>query len=354
MKFWKETMAPSPHDPRLMDQYEEQIGIRFPGSYRTMMEARNGGLIRTGFTHWWLVPFPDSAKPFPQPMMWMGSRCVDLPSLEKSARGFKNFPAGAVPIGLRKFGTDLDLLCFLRDEATAGELAPRVWRWTYRDKPLVLIAEDPADLVRDNPFRMPKPKQDWKLKKVAVSFPAIRQAVKSRKVVGTAEVGETLGWFSIGAIELTGNRLAIADSPHLPRENSNALALAAGSYHGQVELMSFGLDRRIGRVRILRGGAEFSRFGSKAFDVDVDHAAISFVDLDPVLTCEEVVLDRLAEKLFEHSFPDLLRHFSFGPTQVLMVASGFGDGGYPAVPLIDGNEVVGVEVRFIPKPEDAA
>lgn len=347
VNFWKNEMAPAPIDMAAIASFESSHGFRFPACFRQQMSLHNGGIIRIGPLHWWLFQIPGSGHNFPEPIMWLGRECTDLPSFMNAAMAMKSFPKNAIPIGLRLFTGSADgLLCLLRSEQDPAVLKDEVWAWYWYKKPMRQVLPSTCELWRDNPFRIPKPKQDWKVKRQKRDFPA-GLSIKTKASRGTETQPEDLGWMHVMSTEVLGHKIGVTDGAGGAWDECIVASTEPGTHDVFVRIMAYGKFRRIGGCRMIRQG--FASTGiSPLGSVAIDLGSALFSDIEPILTCEEVVLEALWDRLSDLTLESrLLACLAFGPTTMIQVSSGWGDGSYPAFQLRDGETPVGIEVRFM-------
>lgn len=350
-KFWKEVMAPLPVEERIVRTCEAKLDARFPREFTDKMMQANGGLVRTGSFYWFIFPFPDRSHVLPHPIMWLARPLKDIVGLNKVAREIDSFPPNAVAFGLRQFHSSPDgVLCFLRSEDDPKLLKPEVWLWHWFKKPFKEFLSDVSLLWADDPFKKPKPAQNWRLKPLKAEgdteFDAFMK-VRRKKLFETERTESE--WLFAKAFPLVGGRVAICDSLAIPDEDTEAFPLGAGTYDLLLKVVTDSIERRISRLRFVRKGSD-CRLAEVIRHVSVDGGAVSVFDADPIAGCDPEVIQGLEDSILGTDLKKLLRCFSFGPTLVAMVSSGLGDGVYPVSALRDGEALVGVEVEFISSP----
>jgi hypothetical protein len=347
-KLWKETMAPSPVDEKLIRKCEAKLGADFPSAFRERMLQANGGLARTGSFYWFIFPFPDKSHVLPHPVMWLGRALKDIVAFHKAASEFEGFPSNAVAFGVRRFHNIPDgVLCFLRSEDNPKRLLPQVWLWLWIGKPFKMLLHDASQLWIDNPFKKPKPKQNWKLKPLkGEGNTEYEKFLKTRRKKLHGDERIESDWVGAGSFELIGERLEICDCLAMPDEDTDGFRLGAGIYDLSLKVMTDRLERRISRIRVVSQGRQH-KVAEAIRQVEVDGGGVSIFDVDPILGCDPEVLMDLEDRIIGTTFNGFAIFYSFGPTRVSMIQSGYGDGSYPVYALRDGEELVGLEVEFI-------
>lgn len=348
-RFWKEVMAPSPVEEEFIRKCEAKLKARFPAGFRKTMMQANGGLVRTGFLYWFLFPFPDPSHPLPHPIIWLARPLKDILDLNQIAREFDGFPPDVVAFGLRQEHSFPDgVLCFRRNESEPQLLDPEVWLWHWFKKPFKEFRPDASLLWADNPFRKPKPARNWRLKSLKAEgntdFDAFLKT-KRKKLSGKDRMESD--WLFAKAFPLVGERIEVCDCLGIPNEYTEGWALGTGTYDLLLRVMTDSNERRISRLRFVKKGRAV-RLGEVIGEVSVDGGAVSVFDVDPIVGCDPEVLQELEDRIILTDLKGLLRCFTFGPTTIAMIRSGYGDGSYPVFALRDGGDLVGVEVEFVP------
>jgi hypothetical protein len=350
-RFWKETMIAFPVEERLIRKCEAKLDARFPEEFRERMMRANGGLMRTGSFYWFVFPFPDRSHVLPHPIMWLGRPCKDMASFHVRASEFDAFPSNAVAFGLRQLHSTPDgVLCFLRSEANPRQLLPEVWLWHWFKKPFKEFLPNSSLLWSDDPFKKPRPAQNWKLKPVKSECKTeLETFLKTRRKKLHGKDRIESDWLFAGLFPLIGGRLEICDSLAVPDEDTEGFPLRPGTYDLHLKVMTDSIERRISRLRIVSQDRRY-RHAESIRHVSVDGGAVSIFDADPVAGCDPEVLMDLEDRIVGMVPQGLTKFFSFGPTSVAMIQSGYGDGSYPVFALRDGEELVGVEVEFLASP----
>jgi hypothetical protein len=347
-RFWKEVMAQLPVEERLVKACEAKLDVRFPEKFRRRMMQSNGGLVRTGSFYWFIFPFPDRSHVLPNPIMWLARPLKDIVGLNKVVRGIDSFPPNAVAFGLRQFHSTPDgVLCFVRNENDPQLLKPEVWLWHWFRKPFKEFLSDASLLWVDDPFKKPKPAQNWKLKpEKAQGNTEFEAFLKTRRKKLSGKDRIESDWLFARAFPLVGGRVEICDCLAIPDEDTEGFVLGTGSYDMLLKVMTDSLERRISRLRLVMKGRS-GRLGKVIRHVNVDGGAVSVFDIDPILGCDPEVLQGLEDSIIGTELKGLLRCFTFGPTTIAMISSGYGDGVYPVHALRDGEDLVGAEVEFL-------
>lgn len=350
-EFRQQVMAPHPAEEKVISRCEAKLAARFPEEFRERMMKTNGGLVRTGSFYWFVFPCPDRSHVLPHPVMWWGRPLKDIVSLNKEAHQFNGFPQNAVAFGVRRFHSSPDgVLCFVRHEADAKLLKPEVWLWHWVGKPFKMLLTDASQLWIDDPFRKPKPKQNWKLKPdKADGNTEFEVFLKTRRKKISGDTRMESQWLSLGPYPLIGERLEICDCLSMPCEDTKGFRLGSGTYHLFVKVITDAREKRISRLRIIAEGRHCT-LAETILHVDVDGGAVSVFDVDPIVGCDPEVLMELEDRIIGVVMKGPSKFFSFGPTTVAMIQSGYGDGSYPVFALRDEEDLVGLEVEFLASP----
>jgi hypothetical protein len=158
-------------------------------------------------------------------------------------------------------------------------------------------------------------------------------------------------WLFHCELELQGARLQMLDVFMAGNDDEGViLDASAGVYVVEARVMTYGIDRRISRVRVYPKGQVVGR-GELAGEVGVDLAAVAICDVDRLAGWARSHQDewqRWGDKLW---FARITRAgvYSCEPakTVVPFVDSGFGDGTYPVYYLTHDGRPVGLEAEFL-------
>ena len=114
---------------------EDEIGARFPESYRQQMMCSNGGRVDAESDCWNLIPLRDTSD------RKRLSRTVNHVLVEtKSFSGFQSWHENAFAIAENGTG---DALVLLSDGV---QIKPQVYYWCHEDGALKVVAEDFSSL----------------------------------------------------------------------------------------------------------------------------------------------------------------------------------------------------------------
>jgi hypothetical protein len=158
-------------------------------------------------------------------------------------------------------------------------------------------------------------------------------------------------WLLHCEFELQGTRLQILDV-FMAGNDDEGVILGAfpGVYVVEAKVITYGVDRRISRVRV-RPIRQLVTQGQLAGTVGVDLGAVAICDVDRLAAWASGHNDewqRWGEKLW---FGRITRAGLYtceaAKTIVPFIDSGFGDGTYPLYYLMHGNLPVGLEAEFI-------
>jgi hypothetical protein len=159
-------------------------------------------------------------------------------------------------------------------------------------------------------------------------------------------------WLFHCEFELQGRRLQMLDVYMAGNDDSGVILDASpGVYIVEARVITYGIDRRISRVRVHPKGQAVTR-GKLAGEIGVDLAAVAICDVDRLAGWardHQAEWQRWGDKLwFGRTVRAGLYTCEPANTVVPFVDSGFGDGTYPVYYLIDDGRPVGLEAEFIP------
>lgn len=120
-----------------IQECEEELGAKFPESYRRAMLEQNGGLIELDSLEWTLVPIFDPTEP--RELSAFDSHVISETKLGSKWNGFPN---NAVVIACNMFG---DYLILLR---WGQKFSNRVYLWDHDVGELWCVANDMSELQR--------------------------------------------------------------------------------------------------------------------------------------------------------------------------------------------------------------
>ncbi len=163
--------------------------------------------------------------------------------------------------------------------------------------------------------------------------------------------GEESGWLFHCEVPVRGRRLQIADVQMAGNDGEGVvLDVAPGIYAVEARVMTYGIDRRISRVRVYPNGAGVT-LGPQAGDVGVDLAAVAICDVDRLAGWaqrHEDDWEEWGESLwYERTAQAGVYPCAPADTVVAFVDSGFGDGTFPVHHLIADSRPVGLEAVFL-------
>lgn len=346
IESWRDGPQQKPVPEKYLREAERVLGAVFPVAFREKVLERNGGLLRTGSRYWYLQPIEHPSQPLPRLKHW-----AERGSLTLYAFHHLRYHDGrrGIAIAFSPFDYGFgDSLYLLEDPKNPGNLLPEVWRWGYVAPAPVKLLDHVGDLWRDNPYKVQKPKLNWKLR--PRKYSACDEEKRFRRISRKAspEQPVTSEWLASIPFSLLGENLLVCDLPQIPSESDKGIRLGKGSYLVQRRAIAYGSDVRNSGARILREGTIATR--CEVIDrVMVDLAAITLHDLDQALLCERSVLEELSDRLMDVSLDEGHKVMLFGPTTLVSISSGFGDGTYPVHALRDQEgQLVGLELEFIP------
>ena len=129
---------PFPVDIQYVTATEQKLGVKFPASYVVRMVKSNGGSVQAGNDSWDLYPIFDASD-----RTRLKRTCNDVVRETQSAKGWPDFPPGAVAIAGNGTG---DLLLFKPQADRPELLGHEVYWWDHETGALELAAEDFGDL----------------------------------------------------------------------------------------------------------------------------------------------------------------------------------------------------------------
>jgi hypothetical protein len=115
---------------------EDEIGARFPESYRSAMKARNGGTIEALEEEWELFPIRDTSSP--KRLSRTGNHVLHE---TQAAKKWTGYPERTYAIASNGAG---DLLVIFQE---GRAFRPQVFAWSHEDGALTLIASDLGELM---------------------------------------------------------------------------------------------------------------------------------------------------------------------------------------------------------------
>ena len=158
-------------------------------------------------------------------------------------------------------------------------------------------------------------------------------------------------WNQVAEIELRGVRLVIKDAMILVNPDSESpewpcVTVDPGLYAFEIHVPE---TWYCARLRVVPAGTN-PTLGGKLADLSVDHARAGVIDYDTFLATVSDDFDSYEEWTGTALDDELSLNFSgsidFGPTSMVYVTSGHGDGTYPVFELLEGEQVVGIECHF--------
>ena len=158
-------------------------------------------------------------------------------------------------------------------------------------------------------------------------------------------------WLFHWQVDIQGERLQILDVAMAGNEDEGvSVAVAPGVYVVEARVMTYGIDRRISRVRVFANGLSGVP-GEQAGEVSVDLAAVAICDVDRLhawAQANEEDWQRWVEGLaYKHTASAGAYTCEPAGTIVPFLDTGFGDGTYPVFPLMRDGRVVGLEAVFL-------
>jgi hypothetical protein len=158
-------------------------------------------------------------------------------------------------------------------------------------------------------------------------------------------------WLFHCELELQGHRLQMLDVFMAGNDGEGVILDASpGVYVVETRVITYGIDRRISRVRVYPKSRAVTQ-GQLAGEVGVDLAAVAICDVDRLAGWamkNEDEWQRWGQKLwFDRTARAGLYTCEPANTVLAFVESGFGDGTYPIHYLLHDGRPVGLEAEFI-------
>ncbi len=165
-------------------------------------------------------------------------------------------------------------------------------------------------------------------------------------------LGTESDWLFHCEFEVQGTRLQMLDVSMAGNDGEGViLDVSPGVYVVEARVMTYGIDRRISRVRIHPKGA-VGTLGEVTGEVGVDLAAVAICDVDRLAgwaQAEEAEWQRWGHPLwYGRTTPAGIYACAPAKTIVPFIDTGFGDGTYPVQYLMYESRPVGLEAVFIP------
>lgn len=160
-------------------------------------------------------------------------------------------------------------------------------------------------------------------------------------------------WTNVGQLEIKGNRIYAGDSWSISAD-SVCFGVPSGKYEITAECFAYDTDPRVARVRGLLPGRQPNGTRLEGeFGVDVGSAGVMDADsLDRWADADENDYERWIQSFMDSQVKDSSAVAGFFPCSgagvaMLHICSGFGDGCYEALSLLDDEEPVGFELVFL-------
>jgi len=165
-------------------------------------------------------------------------------------------------------------------------------------------------------------------------------------------LGTESDWLFHCEFEVQGTRLQMLDVSMAGNDGEGViLDVSPGVYVVEARVMTYGIDRRISRVRVHPKGA-VGTLGEVTGEVGVDLAAVAICDVDRLAgwaQAEEAEWQRWGHPLwYGRTTPAGIYACAPAKTIVPFIDTGFGDGTYPVQYLMYDSRPVGLEAVFIP------
>jgi hypothetical protein len=162
---------------------------------------------------------------------------------------------------------------------------------------------------------------------------------------------DRIEWRPVGEFRIDGSRVYIGDSWMISCAQVDA-PVTPGVYDIDIKLHYYGSDDRVALLRgRLQGSAPDGERAAGEFGVDVASAGVIDADaVDRWAAADEKALEAWQETFCEDGHVN--DYAAFFPcaaigSSMLHTSTGFGDGGYNAVTLLEREKPVGFELRFL-------
>jgi hypothetical protein len=172
--------------------------------------------------------------------------------------------------------------------------------------------------------------------------------------VTTGTPGTETQWLLLCDLELASGHLQVGDASFIPSTKGELFEtqLPPGRYAVEVKVLDYGGDeQRISRLRVLRQGVAAPLPGECIGETWADTGSIGVCDLNLYAAACDGDLERAyaAYETVQQGMDlyGIVVLDAVSGAVMPVVSCGFGDGSFPVYGL-DGEDVVGVEVEFIP------
>ena len=213
-----------------------------------------------------------------------------------------------------------------------------------------LIYSHAAEWLDFHPARAPEPSAP-----VGSALADFLTSTQTGPEVEQGALGAESDWLFHCEFEIQGKRLQLLDVLMAGNDGEGViLEVSPGVYVVEARVMTYGIDRRISRVRVHPKG-EIGTPGALAGEVGVDLAAVAICDVDRLAAWAQDHEDewqRWGNQLgYGRTTPAGLYACEPAKTVVPFVDSGFGDGTYPVYYSMNDGRAVGLETVFLSSPD---
>lgn len=177
-------------------------------------------------------------------------------------------------------------------------------------------------------------------------------AMDNRKSLAKGMVGKAWpNWCEVGIIEVTSGKLTAIDFGVMAASSGVTVDVAPGPYRVQGRIMSFEGSLGICAARGLPEPVADAVRGDMLGKVAVDVAKIAIADITEAaqgLTRDDMRAIAPQTRRFRKTYGAVVTlDLPSKLVRLSCIASGFGDGKYPAFALMHNGEAVGMEVEFV-------
>jgi len=168
----------------------------------------------------------------------------------------------------------------------------------------------------------------------------------------TGMVGEAWPeWCDIGVVEVRSGVLTANEFGVMSPDEGASVEVAPGSYRVQAKIISFDGNLGVCRARVLPDPPADVNAGRHLGNVGIDLAKIAVGDIADAargLTDDDLLALAREVRVADHTMGNVVTLSLPSKTiSLACIATGFGDGSYPATSLVRDDETVGLEIEFI-------
>ena len=167
----------------------------------------------------------------------------------------------------------------------------------------------------------------------------------------TPPTGEESGWIDLCELKLSGANILIVDTQFIPSEKEGLLVkLGPGPYLVQGKVLNYGGDRRVSGLRVFRTGT-IPVMGEKIGETWTDTARTGICDFEAFSKAwgndDDAAYGIIEPFLDKGDNVGVAVLDESGGAIMPFVHSGFGDGTFPVLELLEDGKRMGFEIEFI-------